>query len=151
MLARPRRTSLFRVAHSSRAFRLRAVSQDLLVFGRKLAIAASFDFAFTGKRRHLAQSFERFVHFRAERRIGLRGGSPPVGPLGVGTPRGELRHPVITRRRVYPVNRENRPTLRNGRRIAVCIVRVARASRHWRSPQSRRRSVRIGLWLRAGI
>ena len=32
---------------------LLAVSQDLLVRGREPAVAASFDFAFAGKRRHV--------------------------------------------------------------------------------------------------
>jgi hypothetical protein len=65
---------------SSLRYRLVAISQNLLLFGRKLTVAAGFDFALASKRRHLAQSLQRFLHFKSERRIRLWG-----GPLRGGT------------------------------------------------------------------
>jgi len=77
------RSNSFRSMRSSLRCRLLAVSQNLLVLGGKLAIAAGFDFALPGKRRHLAQSFERSSHFGSRRRTRRRTGPPPVSPIRV--------------------------------------------------------------------
>ena len=77
------RSNSSRSTRSSLRCRLRAVSQNLLVLGRKLAVAAGFDFALPGKRRHLVQSFERSLHFRSKRRTRRSTGPSPVSPIRV--------------------------------------------------------------------
>ena len=73
----------FRLTRSSLRCRLRAVSQNLLVLGRKLAVAAGFDFALPGKRRHLVQSFERSLHFRSKRCARRCAGPLSVSPISI--------------------------------------------------------------------
>src|SRR5258706_12207178 len=135
------RSNPFRLTRSSLRCRLGAVSQNLLVLGRKLAVAAGFDFALPGKRRHLAQSFQRSLHFRSKWRIRLRGDPPPVSTISIG-----WCGPVTGQRRHHRVNGTNWWTRRKILRGSVVVVHVDRASLRGRPPGSRR-PVRIGLRL----
>src|SRR6266404_1784408 len=132
------RSNSFRSTRSSLRCRLLAVSQNLLVLGGKLAIAAGFDFALSGKLRHLAQPFDGAPHFRTKRRIRLSGRAATVsGARSIGP-----RHAVTGRRRHHRVNREDPRTRRKVLCGSLSEVHVAGACR--------RRRVRR-CWLRVGI
>jgi hypothetical protein len=116
--------------------RLLAVSQDLLVLGGKLAVAARFDFALAGKGRHLAQPFDRSLHFPANRprlqflgpRLRIRFHRPQRLPASLGQLRPQKIWPLQNLRRQILFLLGPRPDRTNLSRLVLMLRAVSECS-----------------------